>query len=178
MPYGLATLNWPRFFPSPILFLIKLVYIEKCRNVHTELTNFWMGNQAICFQYRAWKESQSVQRVQVITTFYTLSRLFWTIWPIIKSWECYETVRNNSTYIYRRSTKSIILSNSGSCWSSGKCSFFYGMYHLNNAIHYCFLWLHLLMLDQLHITDLSLNSPPINHNNPWDNGCHLLMITR
>ena len=38
--YALAILNWPRFFPSPILFLIDLAYIEICRSVYTELTNF------------------------------------------------------------------------------------------------------------------------------------------
>ena len=51
---GLATLNWlaPRFFPSPILIPINLAYIEICWSVHTELTDFWMGYQAICFRYR------------------------------------------------------------------------------------------------------------------------------
>ena len=65
--YGLATLNWPRFFLSPILFPVNLAYIEICRSVHTELTNFWMGYQAICFRYRTQKESRSAQCGQAVT---------------------------------------------------------------------------------------------------------------
>ena len=66
-PYALVTLNWPRFFPSPILFQINLAYIERCRCVCTELTDFLMGYPDICFWYRTRKESQSVQCSQAIT---------------------------------------------------------------------------------------------------------------
>ena len=52
--YGLTTLNWPRFFPSPNLFPINLAYIE-IWSVHTELT-----------RYRTQKESRSVQCGQAV----------------------------------------------------------------------------------------------------------------
>ena len=53
--YGLATLNWPIFFPSPIFFPIKSACVVICRGGHTAFRFwFWMGYRAICFQY--WQE--------------------------------------------------------------------------------------------------------------------------
>ena len=65
--YFLTTLNWPTFLASPNLFLINLAYIEIYRSVCTEQTSFWMGYQAICFQYRTRKENWSVQCSQSVS---------------------------------------------------------------------------------------------------------------
>ena len=63
---GMVTLKWPRLFPSLIWFPINLANIEICISVHTELTDFWMGYQAICLWYRTRKEFWSVQCGQAV----------------------------------------------------------------------------------------------------------------
>ena len=80
VPCGLATLNWPRFFLSLILFPINLDCVVICRDGHTApiffqspiLLLILMGYQAICFRYQTELYIHNVKILEISETVWTL----------------------------------------------------------------------------------------------------------
>ena len=106
--YGLATLNWPRFFPSPRNHQRNMACIVMCRGGHSALIFFpspillpiLMGYQAICFWYQT---ELYINNMQISGTVWTLlhilserisdseRKLVSSVWPERKC----ETFTNN-----------------------------------------------------------------------------------
>ena len=66
VPYGLATLNWPKFFPYPISETNGLVTHSKISQFSVDTTEYFYVSQIYRKHNRTQKESRSLQCVKVI----------------------------------------------------------------------------------------------------------------